>query len=115
MNFNQAKNLAEYHKYSKLELHNILKEALEKEKPEYWVKPNNVNVNFTNGHYFNLVQTWLRYNEGVNDSALVDVTIAGRILQTFSKYSKHLPPKKKKYAAEVLHHEKPVLKIKHEQ
>jgi hypothetical protein len=109
MNFSQAKKLAEFHKYTKLELYTILKDALEKEKPEYWKKPNTVNRSFTNGFYFNLVLSWIKYEKGVNDDELSTILVAGRVLQTFSKYSKHLPAPKKKLALDVCKHQEPIL------
>lgn len=109
MNITQAKNLAIFHKYTKIELYTILKDALENEKPEFWKKPNTVNKSFTNGYYFNLVLSWIKYEKGVNDNELATEIVAGRVLQTFSKYSKNLPPKKEKYVPSHLHHQEPVL------
>jgi len=111
MNINQSKNLARYHKYTRLELYEILKEALEKEKPEYWNKPNGVNTLFTNGWYFNWCVKLIKYQKGINDNSTPDEIIVARVLQTFGKYSKHQIPKKKKYVPEFINHEEPKLII----
>jgi hypothetical protein len=63
----EAINLARYHKFTKKELYNILKDALENEPDHYWDKPNRINKLFNNGYYFNQCRKWIQYEKGMND------------------------------------------------
>ncbi len=103
------RKLAQHHKFTRLELHNILKDALENEPESYWGKPNFVNKGFTNGYFFNCCVKWLKYEKGINDDTFPEEIIVVRVLQGFKKYSKIKLPQKQKTVASYLHHENPSL------
>jgi hypothetical protein len=109
MNFNQAKKLAQYHKFTKSELYDMLVEALETYNDDYWIKPNNCNPMFDNGHYFNQCRKWIGYKKEVNDNQHSVEIIVIRILQGFGKFSKVKLPKKIKPNVKLEFSEKPIL------
>ena len=112
MTIYQARKLAEYHTFTKGELYQILKDALEQSPEDYWTKPNNINALFDNGYHFNTCRDWIGYREGINDDDEVLEIFVIRILQTFGKYSKVQLPKKKKRVhtrADVNMSQKPML------
>ncbi len=108
MNIQQAKALAKYHKFTKLELYNILKDALADLPESYWTKPNILNKIFDNGYFFNACRDWIGY-DGSNGSDLCADSITVRVLQVFGKYSKIQLPKKKKVDVKVVGSQKPSL------
>lgn len=109
MRRNEARNLAKYHKFTKKELYNILKDALNNEPDEFWNKPNKVNKIFNNGYYFNRCREWIRYEKGVNDDEFPTEIATVRVLEIFGKYSKVQLPKKEKSYIETTVYEKPKL------
>lgn len=109
MNYNQAKKLAEYHKFTARELHEILKEALEKKPESYWSKPYTPNGIFDNGYAFNDRVMWLDYREGINDNKVPVAIVTIRILEMFGQYSKVQLPKPKKIIQEIKYSAKPKL------
>lgn len=88
MTFEDAKKLAQYHSYSKIELYEILKDALEKTPTSYWTKASMINQWMDNGYHFNQCRQWISYDPGVNDNAIVAEIIVIRILQEFGEFSK---------------------------
>jgi hypothetical protein len=88
MTFEDAKKLAQYHSYNKIELYEILKDALEKNPASYWSKPSMIYQLMDNGYYFNQCRKWISYDPGVNDNAIIAEIIVIRILQGFGEYSK---------------------------
>ena len=109
MNKNAAIKLARYHKFTRIELYEILVEALNTFNDEYWKKPNKVNPIFDNGAYFNLCIKWVGYEEGVNDSDISAEPVAVRVIENFGKFSKIQLPKKKKAEIKIKCSEKPQL------
>ena len=109
MNKYKARKLAQYHKFTKIELYNILKESLETLDEEYWKKPNKINLIFDNGYYFNRCVEWLGYEKGVNDNDLSAEIIVVRILEVFGKFSKTKLPVKKKPSIKIQASETPKL------
>ena len=109
MNRTQAKRLANYHKFTKRELHRILAEALDAYHEEYWKRPNKVNPIFDNGYYFNRCREWINYKKGVNDDKYCPEIIVVRILEVFGNFSKVQLPKKKKIIVPIQVSEKPML------
>lgn len=79
--------MAELYKYTRKELYDILKDALEKLPKSYWKKPS-PNSSFDMGFYFNMCIDFISYKEGVNDDEIVSDVITIRILDKFSKFSK---------------------------
>ena len=104
----QARNLARYHKFTKGELHQILKDALENLPESYWKKPCVVNKIFDNGYHFNRCVEWIGYSED-NRGEVAKELVTIRVLQTFSKFSKVQIPKKKKVDQKIQVSEKPKL------
>lgn len=109
MNKYDAKKLAQYHNFTKLELHLMMIEAIEAYPDEYWEKPNYTNKLFSNGSFFNSCRKWLDYKEGVNDNEIAKEIISFRVLQCAGKFSKIQIPKKKRFIPEKIHHEIPIL------
>lgn len=109
MHITNAKNLAQYHKFTRAELYQILKDALEKRPENYWSKPSHINPMFDYGCYFNKCRDWLGYIEGKNDETVPAEMIVVRILQGFGSYSKVQLPKKVKPEIKLVVSEKPTL------
>jgi hypothetical protein len=109
MNKNQAKKLAQYHQFTKIELFDILKDALNFYSDNYWKKPNKVNPIFDNGSYFNSCRNWIKYRIGENDNEIEIEPVVIRVLEGFGKFSKVQLSSKKKFKVEVKHSEKPQL------
>lgn len=108
MNKWQARKLAQYHKFTKKELHDILKEAIDKLPVDYWAKANKVNKIFDNGYYFNQCVKWVDYEEhNTNDNCVEPVVV--RVLECFGKFSKIQIPKKEKIDIKIQVSEKPKL------
>ena len=101
MTKNQAIKLARYHKFTKLELYNILKEALEKLNDDFWKKPNRINSMTDNGYYFNRCVEWVGYIKGENDNDYTIEVIVVRVLEVFGKFSKIQLPKKTKKVVKI--------------
>ncbi len=83
----KSKTMVELHSYSRKELYDILKDALENLPKSYWKKPS-PNSSFDMGFYFNMCRDFIAYKEGINDDEIVSDVIAIRILDKFSKFSK---------------------------
>lgn len=111
MHINKAKQLANYHNFTKLELYTILVDALNELDVSYWSKPNQVNKMFDNGYYFNRCRDWLGYEHGINDNDSPKVLVTVRILTGFGKFSKTQVPIKKRGKIELKVSEKPTLDI----
>lgn len=109
MHINQARKLANYHKFTKRELYKMLAEALDTYHDEYWKRPNKVNAIFDNGYYFNRCREWIQYEEGLNDDKYCSEIVTVRVLQGFGKFSKVQIPKKKKIFTPIQVSEKPIL------
>lgn len=105
MNRNQAKALAQYHKFTKRELYEMLVEALDTYLEEYWKKPNKVNPIFDNGYYFNRCREWI----GGKDDSYCSEIVTIRVLEGFGNFSKIQLPKKKKVVVPIQASEKPEL------
>lgn len=105
----KARKLAQYHKFTKIELYQMLVEALDTYDDKFWEKPNNVNKIFDNGYYFNQCRKWIDYKEGVNDNEHCSEIVTVRVLQTFGNFSKVQLPKKIKPKIEVKVSQKPEL------
>jgi len=105
----KARKLAQYHKFTKIELYEILVEALATHNDAYWKKANNVNKLFDNGYYFNQCRKWIDYKKGENDNEECGQIVVIRVLQTFSKFSKTQLPQKVKVITGVKVSEKPHL------
>ncbi len=105
----KARKLAHYHKFTKIELYEILVEALATFSDEHWKKPNSVNVIFDNGYYFNQCRKWVDYQKGINDNEGCSEIVVVRVLQSFGKFSKIQLPKKIKPNIEIKVSEKPQL------
>lgn len=94
----QARRLAEYHAFTKIELYNILKEALDTKPPGFWKKPSS-NPIFDMGHNFNWLVKLIDYDpEGTEHQAQSKVleVIVVRVLQKFGEYAKVQLPNTKK-------------------
>lgn len=109
MHKNQARKLARYHKFTKVELYEMLVEALDTFTDDYWTKPNKVNPIFDNGYYFNQCRKWIGYKKGLNDNDLNCELVVVRVLECFGKFSKTQLPKKKKPEIRIQVSEKPHL------
>ena len=109
MHKNQAVKLARYHKFTKIELYEILVEALDTLQNDYWKKPNKVNPIFDNGYYFNQCRKWIGYEKGVNDNELNSEIVVVRVLEGFGRFSKVQLPEKKKPEIKIQVSEKPQL------
>lgn len=109
MSITEARKLAKYHSFTKSELYNILKDALENLPESYWSKANKINPIFDNGYYFNLCRKWLAYEVGKDDNQKSKEIVVVRVLQGFGKYSKVQLPKKKKPNTKIMKSEKPKL------
>lgn len=109
MQIYKARKLAQQHKFTKLELYNILVEALATLNNNFWKKPNGVNKIFNNGYYFNQCRKWIRYEKGVNDNEYCSEIVVIRVLQTFGKFSKIQLQQKKKNKIKIIVSEKPKL------
>jgi hypothetical protein len=107
MNTYAAKRLSEYHKFTKLELIQILKDALEKQPASYWQKPSS-NPLFDMGSYFNNCLKWVDYKGTEDDKVIPNQVVVIRVLQKFSKYSKVQLPKKPK-KPDIIYRELPSL------
>jgi len=105
----KARRLAQYHKFTKIELYEILVEALATFSDEHWKKPYPVNPIFDNGYYFNQCRKWVDYQEGVNDKEGCTEIVTVRVLQSFGKFSKVQLPQKVKPIIKVQVSEKPQL------
>ena len=105
----EAKEIANKYKFTRKELYDILKEALEKESESFWTKPNRCNKSTDNGFYFNLVRKWVDYKEGENDDEFASEMVTFRVLHIFGKYSKIQPPKKTKSKISITMSQKPKL------
>ncbi len=103
-----AKKLAKYHKFTKQELYDILKEALDSLPKDYWIKPNKVNLIFDNGSYFNSCVKWLKYDDNSKNDIEIEI-VTFRILQCFGKFSKVQLPKKEKAKVKIQKYEIPSL------
>lgn len=109
MNKNHAKKLARYHKFTKIELYEMLVDALDTFNDDYWKKPNKVNPIFDNGYYFNQCRKWIGYEKGVNDNDLSPELVVVRVLEGFGRFSKIQLPKTKKPEIKIQVSEKPQL------
>jgi hypothetical protein len=109
MNRNTAKKLARYHSFTKIELYNMLVEALDTFSDDYWTKPNKVNHIFDNGYYFNQCVKWVGYEQGKNDNAFNEEIVVVRVLEVFGKFSVFQIPKKVKPEIKIQVSEKPHL------
>lgn len=109
MNDWQAKKLAKYHKFTKLELYKMLEEALDTYQDDYWKKPNKVNRIFDNGSYFNSCRGWVGYQKGINDNEIEKESISYRVLQCFGTFSKIQLPEKNKIEVKIQRSEIPKL------
>ena len=109
MQIYKARKLAQYHKFTKIELYQILVEALATHTDEYWLKPNGVNKIFDNGYYFNQCRKWIDYQKGVNENDECSEIVVVRVLQTFGKFSKIQLPQKIKPNIELKVSKKPKL------
>jgi len=105
----EARKLAQYHKFTKIELYEILAEALATFGDEHWKKPNPVNGIFDNGYHFNQCRKWIDYQKGINDNKGCAEIVVVRVLQSFGKFSKSQLPKKVKPNIEIKVSEKPHL------
>lgn len=105
----KARKLAQYHKFTKIELYEMLVEALDTFSDDHWKKPNPVNRIFDNGYYFNQCRKWIDYKKGVNDNELCSEIVTVKVLQSFGKFSKTQLPKKVKPNIEIKVSEKPQL------
>lgn len=105
----EAREIAKQHKFTRKELYDILKEALEKEPESFWTKPNRSNKSTDNGFYFNLARGWVDYKEGENDDEFASEMVTYRVLHIFGKYSKIQPPKKNKTKPKITMSQKPRL------
>lgn len=109
MNYNQAQKLAQYHKFTRRELFSILEKALDSHSDKYWEQPDTRNPLFSRGFYFNWVRDLIKYKKGINDETHPNELICIRVLERFGKHSNIQLPKKEKFVAEKLTHQKPVL------
>ena len=109
MQLYKAKKLAQFHKFTKIELYEILVEALATFTDDFWKKPNSVNKIFDNGYYFNQCKKWINYQKGVNDNDICKEMVVVRVLQTFGRFSKIQIPEKLKTKIEIKVSEKPYL------
>jgi hypothetical protein len=105
----KAHKLARYHKFTKIELYEMLVEALDTFQDDYWKKQNKVNRIFDNGYYFNQCRKWIDYQKGVNDNEGCSEIVVVRVLQCFGKFSKTQLPEKVKPDIEIQVSEKPQL------
>jgi len=87
MTFENAKKLAQYHSYTKIELYEILKDALDKLPESHWPMASSINPLFDNGCYFNKCRKWIGYDPGVNDNTFVAEIVVIRILEVFGEFS----------------------------
>ncbi len=109
MHINTARKLEKYHKFTKIELYDMLVEALDTHNESYWKEANHLNGIFDNGAYFNLCRNWIGYKKGENDNDYSSEVIVIRVLQGFGKFSKIQLPKKKKQHVKIMKSEKPTL------
>ena len=100
--------MAELYKYTRKELYDILKDALEQLPESYWKKPSS-NALFDMGYYFNLCVLWIDYKEGINDDEIVSDVITIRILEKFSKFSKFQVQDKKYKKPPIRYSQDPTL------
>jgi hypothetical protein len=105
----KARKLAQYHKFTKIELYEMLVEALATFSDEHWKKPNPVNPIFDNGYYFNQCRKWVDYQKGINDNEGCTEIVVVRVIQSFGKFCKIKLPQKVKPNIEIKVSEKPVL------
>jgi len=105
----RAWKLAQYHKFTKIELYEMLVEALATFSDEHWKMANHVNKIFDNGYYFNQCRKWVDYQKGVNDDEVCSEIVTVRVLQSFGKFAKTQLPKKVKSNIEIKVSEKPQL------
>ena len=107
----QARRLAEYHAFTKIELYEILKEALDTFHPPYWKKANPSNPIFDNGHYFNWLVKLVDYDPEASEyqaQSNVPEVIVVRVLERYGQFSKvQIPDTKKK--VEIKYSEEPKL------
>ena len=109
MNFNTAKKLAKYHQFTKIELYNMMFEALETYPDNYWQKPYTPNPLMDLGHFFNDCVKFLSYKKGENDNEISKEIFTVRILQCAGEFSKIKIPKKEKYNPKIVMSRKPML------
>jgi hypothetical protein len=94
MNEQEARSLSKAHTFTKLDLYQILKDALNSISPEFWKKPNVVNPIFDNGSYFNSCRDWVGLVKGVNEGENCSQMVVFRVLHVFGEFSKIQPPNK---------------------
>ena len=109
MNRKHARKLARYHKFTKVELYNMLVEALDTFTDDYWKKPCKANPIFDNGSYFNQCRKWIGYEKGVNGNQSNSDLVVVRVLEGFGRFSKVQMPKKVKPKVSIRLSEKPML------
>ena len=101
MQKHKARKLAQYHKFTKIELYEMLVEALATFSNKHWEKPHPANAIFDNGYYFNQCRKWIDYQKGINDNEGCSEIVVVRVLQSFGKFSKVQLPKKIKPKIEI--------------
>ena len=109
MNKNHAIKLARQHNFTKIELYEMLVEALDTFPDDYWKLPNKVNQIFDNGPYFNQCRKWINYQNGVNDDHIAAEPVVVRVLEGFGKFSKVQLSKRIKPKIEIQVSQKPTL------
>lgn len=109
MNLHKAKQLSEYHKFTKIELYEILVQALAVYDTKYWRRASNVNAIFDNGYHFNQCRKWINYQKGINGNDSCSQPVTMRILQAFGRFSKVQLPIKSKPDIKILNSEAPIL------
>lgn len=92
----EARELSQTRKFTKKELYECLKRALEELPESFWTKRNRSNKSTDNGFYFNFCVKLLGYTPGIDDEHIEIEMVAFRVLHIFGDFLTDKPLKKPK-------------------
>jgi len=111
MNRSDARKISQSKEFTRQELFDMLKTALETNTESYWKRPS-PNKTFDMGFYFNLCVEWVGLTEENKDEIASHIT-AYRVLHKFGEFSPRYPfgieAKKRVVRKNPMHSEKPTL------
>ena len=101
MNIATARKLVKQHSFTRIELYEMMVEALDTYPDSFWKKPYTPNPFMDMGYFFNDCVEFLSYKKGINDNEVPKDIFTIRILQCVGEFSKVKLPKKKKHNPEI--------------
>ena len=101
MNIQIAKKLVKQHSFTRIELREMMVEALDTYPDSFWRKPYKPNPFMDIGYFYNDCVEFLDFKKGINEKEVPKDIVTIRILQCVGEFSKVQLPKKEKHNVEI--------------